>query len=348
MNNLFKKSTITLGTTLLLFGSSLVMAESVIHDHRTSSITHDHRTTNVSRSDRSVSRPTITDHRQKQPRKVNATETRPTYTDHRQKQTRKVRVTRTHPPREAYKTPPVTNNISELKIPASILTGVINNQLNGIKIHLDNYGKRRGNTWYKGGGSYVKLPKSLGGSQYKFDLPPTNKIPFRYYVNDINLSSIKIGTYKNRFVAKFNLEENGTEVKGRCAGGGVKKIACIKGSDSAAPDVHMKKMIASVYLTPAVRNGSLSFSNVSTDFTADIRIGKTCKVLKALKVGNICSSIEKEIKKGVKTAMHKSLDNNNIRNAIANALRKELSKQGVKKILSAKIEGGMVVVRYRS
>ena len=44
--------------------------------------------------------------------------------------------------------------------------------------------------------------------------------------------------------------------------------------------------------------------------------------------------------------MQKSLDNNNIRNAIANALRKELAKHGVKKILSAKVEGGMVILRY--
>lgn len=244
------------------------------------------------------------------------------------------------------------SSVIEVKIPVSVLTNKIKKSFKGTKIHLSNYGKKHGNSWYKGGGSYVKLPSALGNSKHVFSLPPVNKFPLRYYVNDINLKAFRVGTNKNRFMLKFYFEDSGTEVKGRCSGGGWKKIICAKGSDRAAPDIHMSNMIARVYLTPAVRNGSISFGKVSTSFAAKIRIGKTCgmlkKLLKKIKLGgDICSPIKNKIKKGVKDALYKSINKNNIRNSIAKALRNELSKRGVKKIVSARIQGNHIVVGFK-
>ncbi|MEE9328154.1 MAG: hypothetical protein V3U71_12785 [Cocleimonas sp.] len=70
MNTIFKKSTISLGATLLLLGSSTVMAERVTFDHKNNRVIHDHRVTKTA-----------------PPRRVQATRTRQTVTDHRRTRT---------------------------------------------------------------------------------------------------------------------------------------------------------------------------------------------------------------------------------------------------------------------
>lgn len=235
--------------------------------------------------------------------------------------------------------------IKELKLPVSIFTGLIKNKFNGLKIHLNNYGSRDGNSWYRGNSSYVKLPSSLGNKKYSFSIDPINKIPYRYYINDINLKSLKVSTSGNRFALKFAFEEDGTEIKGRCATNNyLKKGLCIKGSDASAPDVHISKAVASVFLTPSIRNNSISFSTVATDFKANIRVGKTCQ-----RLGSLCTSIfdyKSYIKKEVRKSLKKIIDKNSIRNKIASSLRGELLKVGIKKIISVQIKGQLFIIRY--
>jgi len=240
---------------------------------------------------------------------------------------------------------PYGAKIKELKLPVSIFTGLIKNKFNGLKIHLNNYGARQGYSWYKGNSSYVKLPLSLGGRKYSFSIPPVNKFPYRYYINDINLKSVKVATSGNRFVLKFAFEEHGTEIKGRCSSKNyLKKALCINGSDASAPDVHISQAIASVFLTPSVRNDSISFSTVATNFKANIRVGKTCQ-----KLGSLCTSIfdyENYIKKEVRKALKEVINKDSIKNKVASALRQELSKVNIKKVISVQIKRQTLIIRY--
>ena len=235
--------------------------------------------------------------------------------------------------------------IKELRLPVSIFTGLIKNKFNGLKIHLNNYGSRHGYSWYKGNSSYAKLPSSLGDTKHSFSIDPINKFPYRYYINDINLKSLKVATSGNKFVLKFAFEEQGTEIKGRCATKNyLKKALCIKGSDASAPDIHINQAVASVFLTPSVRNDSISFSTVKTDFNANIRVGKTCQAL-----GGLCTSVfdyKSYIKKEVSKALKKIINKNSIRNKIASTLHGELKKVGIKKIVSVKIKGQTLIIRY--
>jgi len=234
-----------------------------------------------------------------------------------------------------------TSKISKIQLPVSIFTNIIKKRFNGLKIHLNNYGSRHGNSWYKGNSSYIKLPPFLNNKSYSFSIDPINKFPYRYYINDINLESFNITAKQNRFLIQFNFEEHGTEIKGRCSNN---PILCIKGSDSSAPDIQMNHAVASVYLTPTVRNNSISYSNVSTKFKANITVGKTCKAL-----GSLCTSIfdyKSKIKQEVEKSMQILLDKNFIRNKIASAIRGELSKHRVKKIISAKIQGDMMIIHF--
>lgn len=277
------------------------------------------------------------------PYQYNKTNTKPSVTVRRTQTTdHRIAVPRGSGTRPSRVTRP---KIKELKLPVSIFTGLIKNKFNGLKIHLNNYGSKRGYSWYKGNSSYAKLPSSLGGTKHSFSIEPINKFPYRYYVNDINLKSLKVGTSGNKFALKFAFEEHGTEIKGRCSSKNyAKKVLCIKGSDASAPDVHISQAVASVFLTPTVRNGSISFSTVATDFDANIRVGKTCKAL-----GGLCTAVfdyKSYIKKEVRTALKKVIDKNSIRNKIASALRGELSKVGIKKIVSVQIKGQTLIIRY--
>ena len=245
---------------------------------------------------------------------------------------------------KSYTSAPKKSNIIELKLPISIFTSLVKSKFNGLKIHLNNYGSRHGTSWYKGGSSYVTLPPALGGSHHAFSLSPINKFPFRYYINDVNLQSINVTTSKNRFLLQLKFEDRGTEIKGRCAGKGAKRYLCVKGSDRSAPDVQMNQALASVYLTPSVRNNSLSFSTVSTNFNAKIRVGKTCR-----KLGSLCTSVfdyKSYIKKEVNKALKKVIDKNSIRDKIASTLRNELAKKGIQKIVGVRIQGNKLIVRF--
>ncbi len=235
-----------------------------------------------------------------------------------------------------------SSNRGELTLPASFILNEIKRSLNGTKIRLNNYGKQKPNkSWYKGGDSYIKIPGlrriSLG------DIQAINKIPFRYYINDINLRSFNLSVDRNRFLIRFNFEDRGPEIKGRCASKNFfANQLCIKGSDRSAPDIQINRAVASVYLTPAVRNGSVSYGSVSADFNANIRVGKTCEKLGCNKVIDYKS----RIKKTIRTKLAQALNNNSIRNKIASSIKSNLRKFKVDRVTHAAIQGNSIKIKF--
>lgn len=234
-----------------------------------------------------------------------------------------------------YSASSLANNgiITEVKVSTSELISVIKSKLHGSKIRLNSYGKRRGYSWHKKNDSYVKV-----GNFYnkKFNIPELKKGPYKYNVNDINLKSYNITAENGRFRLNFYFENHGNEIKGRCKGKWYKTGAlCINGSDGSAPDVHINNAIATAYLTPSVRNHSISFSNVTVDFNANVRVGKTCRKISYCRilVGRVKNILRNVIRNQIRAALNK----NSLKNLIANKTKTVLNKKGIKRIISLKL-----------
>lgn len=231
--------------------------------------------------------------------------------------------------------------IEEINIPFAFFTSEMQDAFQGTKVHLNNYGPRHGNSWYKGNDSYVELPASLGGAKQQFSFPVKNVKPFRFYMNDVNLASIQVDPSQGRLAISFNFESNNTEIKGRCA------PYCPLGSDSSAPDIQMNNATASVFLTPSVRNGSISFSQVESDFTANIQAQGACDFIGLRTVCNAITDYKSEIKNSAKNAIQNAVDSDSIRNEIAQKMRLKLLSHGVREVVSVEVLSNILVIKHR-
>lgn len=234
----------------------------------------------------------------------------------------------------------------ELRIPVSLLAALIQAKFRGTQIRLNNYGRRHGNSWYKGNDSQVRLSSALGNGTRRFSIPAVNKIPYRYYISNVNLRSINVGQNGSRFKISLAFESSGVEIKGRCATGNIlKRTLCAVGSDKAAPDVQMNNAVATVLLTPAISSdrSSITYSSISTDFNAKIQAQGVCKI------AGLCNKIfsyKRKIKNGIKSAMFSMLNRNSVRSAVANALRGEIRQRGIRQISGIQIIGQNLVIWY--
>lgn len=238
----------------------------------------------------------------------------------------------------------------ELDIPLAFLASEIQSMFQGTEMRLNNYGPRNGHNWYKSNDSYIKFPSSLQLSKQTFSITPMNKIPYRYYIKNTNLSSVQVAQSQNKIAMTFNFESAGKEIKGHCATSNVaKRLAlCPLGSDLSAPDVQMNNAKATVYLTPAQYGNSISFSQVETDFTANIQAQGACDVIILSSACNGLTGYKAGIKEAVKVATKAAVNQDGIRTLVAVALRRKLDEHGVTNIKSVSVVNGYLVVKYRT
>jgi len=231
--------------------------------------------------------------------------------------------------------------IKEINIPFAFFASEMQAAFQGTKVHLNNYGPRHGNSWYKGNDSYVELPASLGGAKQQFSFPVKNVNPFRFYMNDVNLASIQVNPSQGRLAIDFNFESSGKEIKGRCA------PYCPLGSDSSAPDIQMNNAKASVFLTPSVRNDSISFSQVESGFAANIQAQGACDFIGLRTVCEAITNYKSEIKNSAKNAIQNAVDSDSIRNEIAEKMRLKLLSHGVREVVSVEVLSNILVIKHR-
>jgi hypothetical protein len=233
--------------------------------------------------------------------------------------------------------------IKEINIPFAFFANEMQSAFQDTKVHLNNYGPRHGNSWYKVNDSFVELPAVLGGAKQNFSFPVKNAFPFRYYMKNVNLSSIQVNSSQGRLAIEFNFESNGKEIKGRCSN----SYLCVLGSDLSAPDVQMNNAKASVYLTPAARNGSISFSQIASDFTADIQAQGACNVIGISYVCNALTDYKHDIKNSAKQAIKNAVDSDSIRNKIAEKMRLKLVSYGIRDVISVDVLSNILVIKHR-
>ncbi len=236
--------------------------------------------------------------------------------------------------------------VKEFALPMAYIAAEIQSLFQGTNIHLSNYGDRRGNTWFAGNDSFIELPAALNVPKRKFTISPMNKIPYRYYIQNVNLSSVQVAADYEKLKMTFNFESGGREIKGRCAGGGILAPACIGGSDSSAPDIEMNNAKAFIYFTPTIRNDSISFAQVETDFSASIQAHGVCNVPVLSAVCSGLTNYKGEIKNAVKSSAKNAVDNDSLRNLVATRLRAKLNEHGVRNLSSLTVQNGYLIINY--
>ncbi|MBD1893148.1 hypothetical protein [Coleofasciculus sp. FACHB-129] len=208
----------------------------------------------------------------------------------------------------------------DIPVPKAAVAAAFNVALSSTKIHLNSFGSKNGTSWHKNS-SYVQLPggskKAFPISEYTFDITKYRKL--RYYVGDMNTSSIQATINNSSIEATAQFESQGEEIKAKC----IRRLLgkwneC---SLDMERDIHLNNSILSVSLTPVAYNGSISYANPKVDFKTDLNIpNKLCQAF-----SGICSKIEGRIKgeltKTIEDQLTNGLNNPNVKKKVAEAVK---------------------------
>jgi hypothetical protein len=209
----------------------------------------------------------------------------------------------------------------DIPVPKAAVATAFNAALSSTKIHLDSFGSKHGTSWHKDS-SYVQLPngakKAFPISEYTFDITKYRKL--RYYVDDVNTSSIQVAINGSQIEVTAQFESQGEEIKAKCIRRRLGKWnEC---SLDMERDIHLNNSILSMSLTPVAYKGSISYANPKVDFKTDLSIpNKLCQAF-----SGICSKIEGKIKKEltqtIEDRLTDGLNSPEVRAKVAEAVKK--------------------------
>ena len=167
----------------------------------------------------------------------------------------------------------VYTNARETRIPLIDVAREVLSVFIDTKIHMNNYGPRRGDSWHMANDSWVDLPKALLGIRFPFNIPEGRDGPRRYYIQDMTtLPKLSLGTYGGEsspaVSIAFPFESDGTELKGRCPGD---NVTCWVGSDSGAPDFQINNArITAIFPIKPGGSAGITYDQVRLSFAAAI------------------------------------------------------------------------------
>ncbi|MBV6625268.1 MAG: hypothetical protein KI793_20465 [Rivularia sp. (in: Bacteria)] len=237
----------------------------------------------------------------------------------------------------------------KVSVPKAVVSTAFNAALSSTKIHLDNYGKKQGRTSWHQDSSYILFPN---GAKQSFPIPEypfkvTRYRQLKYYIDDMNTSSIKSTINGSRIKTTLYFESQGEEVKAKCIRRRFKKWnEC---SLKMERDIHLNNSVISMSLTPIAYKGSISYANSAVDFKTDLRIAsKLCQSFKGI-CKNIEGRIKNELTNNIETRLAKGLNNSNVRAKVASSVKKSLKSNLGKynnwKIVSIKSKGNKYILK---
>lgn len=237
----------------------------------------------------------------------------------------------------------------KIPIPKSVVSTAFNTALSSTKIHLDNYWKKQGRTnWHKDT-SYILFPNGAKQSfpipEYRFNVTKYRQL--KYYIDDMNTSSIKSTINGSRIQTTLYFESQGEEVKAKCIRRRFKKWnEC---SLKMERDIHLNNSILSMSLRPVAYKGSISYANAAVDFKTDLRISsKLCQSFKGI-CKNIESRIKNELTNNIENKLANGLNNSDVRAKVASSVKKSLKSSLGKyknwKIVSIKSKGNKYILK---
>ncbi len=231
-----------------------------------------------------------------------------------------------------------------LRVPATLVSAAFNAAVQGTGLHLDNYGPMHGQSHQLDNGSWLRW----GGSTYRFTLP---EIQYdldcgllcpdigqaRFYVDNLDLSSIAVGWASPSFRTTLAFESAGREVKGwyTDATTGIE-------SDSLMPDVNIDNARLAVALTPTAEGGRLSYRVSSVGLTANIQATGACDL--GWDVCNFFTSYKARVKSEIENGVRAKLSDPSVRAFAAAALDTYLTGRGMPTVNRVFIEGNVLVL----
>lgn len=241
----------------------------------------------------------------------------------------------------------------DVSIPATILSTIANNLVQGSQLHLNNFGSKQGNSWHKPNDSYIRLPQQLGGGEHRFNLPEKTVDldcgtfcpdlgTGRFYVQDWNLQTAQVSWQHPQFKLSLVFEGNGREIKGFHTGS-------ISLGDNGMPDANIDNARLDLFIRPAVLNGRLSYQVASADFNANIQATGACN-LRILGFGiDGCKYLypyKTELTKQVEAQVRARLNDPALRTQVANAIQPTLNQYGIGTITQVSVNGDTLVIRH--
>lgn len=222
------------------------------------------------------------------------------------------------------------------RINAGLLAAVLEGAFSGTQLRLNNYGERRGDSWFKPNDSWLRLPATLGGSTSMLQINEARVgAGRRYYVSDVNLERVSVTAQATNFRISFHFESGGTEIKGRCSG----NATCFGASDDAAPDFQVNGARLDILLTPLAYAAGLSYA-VPPQAAFHATVDGTF-------VGEILDNVvERELKQKIPAAAVQALSSATVRRNINDALRRSLAGFGIGAVHSVRMENGSLVIEY--
>ena len=231
-----------------------------------------------------------------------------------------------------------------LRVPATLVASALNSAVQGTGLHLDNYGPMHGQSHQLDNASFlrwggVRYPFSLPEIQYDLDCgllcPDIGQA--RFYVDNLDLTSIAVGWASPSFRATLSFESAGREVKGwyTDATTGIE-------SDSLMPDVNIDNGRLSVALTPIAEGGRLSYRVASVSLSASIQATGACDL--GWDVCNFFTSYKARVKSEIENGVRTKLSDSSVRGFAAAALDTFLTGLGMPTVNRVFVEGNTLVL----
>lgn len=245
--------------------------------------------------------------------------------------------------------------LAETRIATARLTSLIEGCMRGTQIRINNHGPRHGNSWLVANDSFLRLSSCLGGEEAHFTPPEVAinapirvRVRMLYYMNDVNLQLIDVGTEGRSFKLTFQFEDVGTELKGHCIkeeliGGGWKD--CPVGTDKGAPDVQIQGMRVHVLLEPTAYLGGITFGRVQVRFEGSIQAGGICNV-HGIDICDRLGHYKREVQQQIEQAFSNLINRGSARPAVARVFREILDARAIGEVRSARIEGDNFVITH--
>lgn len=232
------------------------------------------------------------------------------------------------------------------RVPAGIVSTIVNNGLKSSKIHLNSHGPRKGNSYHKAKSSYV----NLYGFKQKFTLPEQafKKLGAKYIYNVYNVSStsMKLTPQGRYFDLTIRFESKGPEIKGMCR----RKYPlrgwrnCLIGGDKGAPDINWKSPSVKIRLVPRAYNGGLVLRAASVKVGGEFQANGICKI--GRDVCNRFTGYKGRIKRAVSSSVMAQMNSRSVQGEMAKATKRGLSRLGIRNLRSVSMNRGMLTVRY--
>ncbi|NDJ18202.1 hypothetical protein [Myxacorys almedinensis] len=239
----------------------------------------------------------------------------------------------------------------DVRVPAQLIVPLVNNAIRGTQLHLNNFGPKRGKSWHKPNDSFVRLPQTLGGNEFRFNVPEGVKDldcgffcpdmgDAKFYVQDWNLNSLQVGWQRPTFKLSLLMESAGREIKGFHTG------ALASLGDNGVPDVEINNARMDVFLRPIASNGRLSYAVTQVGFNANIQATGACNIF-GVDICNPLFGYKNTIVSLVETQVRARLNDPALQSRVANAVQPVLNQFGIRQITKVSVSGDDLIIRHR-